>query len=57
MKFAFLSAGFVTVFQFCAVGNDWPNWLGPNYNGVIEDPGKKFSQDKKLSFFGQKQLG
>ena len=57
MKFAFLSAGFTAIFQFCAVGNDWPNWLGPNYNGVIEDPEKKFSQDKKIELFWTKAVG
>ena len=57
MKFAFLSAGLTAMLQFCAVGNDWPNWLGPNYNGTIEVPGKSLIKIKKLSFVGQKQLG
>ena len=39
------------------MGNDWPNWLGPNYNGVIEDPEKKFSQDKKIELFWTKAVG
>ena len=57
IKFAFFSAGLSAMLQFCAVGNDWPNWLGPNYNGTIEVPGKKFDQDKKIELCWTKAVG
>ena len=57
MKCAFLSAGLGAILQFFAIGSDWPNWLGPNYNGTIEDVAEKFSNEKKIEICWTKAVG